>query len=96
MLAADKIGYVLAENGICLCEANAPRELLSQAFDEAEALWRGGAFGPPMRAVDDLGQIEAQAWKEVVFQDEDRVVWINPEDRRACPSSSPRCIGLVL
>ena len=54
MVAAERISRVLKKRGVCLCEANAPPELLSQAFssfkaigwcvpqafDEAEVLWK--------------------------------------------------------
>lgn len=78
--AAEKIVDVLEQRGVCVCEANAPVDLLSQAFDEAEALWEAGVFGPPMRVFDQEGEQEAQVWKEVLYQDETKVLWINPEE----------------
>ncbi|CAE7949292.1 Xpc [Symbiodinium sp. KB8] len=38
--AAEKISDILKKRGVCLCEANAPHDILSQAFEEAEVLWK--------------------------------------------------------
>eukprot|EP00930_Biecheleria_cincta_P056221 TRINITY_DN42387_c0_g1_i1.p1 TRINITY_DN42387_c0_g1~~TRINITY_DN42387_c0_g1_i1.p1 ORF type:complete len:334 (+),score=71.72 TRINITY_DN42387_c0_g1_i1:64-1002(+) len=77
--ASEKIVRCLKGRGVCLCEANAPHELLSQAYDEAEALWKGNEFGPPMQVYDTDSQFEAQLWSSLLYQDEAKVLWIADE-----------------
>ncbi|CAK9084950.1 unnamed protein product [Durusdinium trenchii] len=79
VVAAEKISRILKKRGVCLCEANAPPELLSQAFDEAEVLWKAGEFGPPMQVFDSDSQFEAQLWQQVLYQDEQKVLWMSEE-----------------
>jgi len=79
VVAAEKIVQVLKTRGVCLCEANAPHDVLSQAYDEAEALWQGGQFGPPMQVYDADSQLEAQLWQQVLYQDEPKVLWMSEE-----------------
>mmetsp|Transcript_120467 Transcript_120467/g.300536 ORF Transcript_120467/g.300536 Transcript_120467/m.300536 type:complete len:318 (-) Transcript_120467:58-1011(-) len=75
MAAAKKIVNFISERGVCLCEANAPQQLLESAYFEAEELWEDGAFGPPLRVHDDRSMIEAQLWGQSL-KDEEKVVWI--------------------
>lgn len=79
VVAAERISRILKKRGVCLCEANAPPELLSQAFDEAEVLWKAGEFGPPMQVFDSDSQFEAQLWQQVLYQDEQKVLWMSDE-----------------
>lgn len=74
-LGAQKCVQALVDNGVCLVEANAPPELLKVAFEEAQDLWKGGAFGPPLRIYDQNSMAEAQMW-ENTLRDELKVVWI--------------------
>jgi len=74
-LAAGKIVDVIAARGVCICEANAPPQLLEAAYDEALQLWEDGAFGPPFRVHDDRSMMEAQFWDRTL-KDEEKVVWI--------------------
>eukprot|EP00933_Yihiella_yeosuensis_P040182 TRINITY_DN34419_c0_g1_i1.p1 TRINITY_DN34419_c0_g1~~TRINITY_DN34419_c0_g1_i1.p1 ORF type:complete len:309 (+),score=68.78 TRINITY_DN34419_c0_g1_i1:96-1022(+) len=82
VLAAEKIVNVLKGRGVCLCEANAPPELLTEAFEEAEQLWKAGEFGPPMQVFDHDSQFEAALWQRVLYQDDPKVLWINDEKKR--------------
>jgi len=66
------------ESGFCTVEANAPMELLSAAHQEAEGLWKDGAFGPPWQVFDDSSRIEAQLWHPAM-PDEDKVCWLRNE-----------------
>ncbi|CAE8583450.1 unnamed protein product [Polarella glacialis] len=79
LVASQKIVDVLKDRGVCLCEANAPHDLLSQAFEEAETLWQAGEFGPPMQVFDQDSQFEAQLWQEVLYKDEPKVLWMSEE-----------------
>jgi len=75
VLAAKKIVGKLKERGVCLCQANAPQQLVTAAYDEAESLWEEGSFVPPMRLHDDASLLESQLWRPAL-QDEDRVYWV--------------------
>lgn len=78
--SAERIADALHQRGVCLCAAEAPEDVLSRAYDEAEALWEAGAFGPPMRIYDVEGQAEAELWKDTLYRDEERVLWLSPEE----------------
>lgn len=80
--AAKKVVGVLKERGVCLCEANAPAELLSAACDEAEQLWEDGHFSPPLRVSDDRSMLEARLWSQALV-DEEKVVWLRNQDNKA-------------
>ncbi|CAE7221135.1 MTR1 [Symbiodinium natans] len=82
MLAAQKIVQVLKEKGVCLVQANAPKEIVFTALDEAESLWEEGEFKPPMRVHDDRSLLEAQLWRQAL-QDVDKAVWIRESDCKA-------------
>lgn len=86
--AAEKVVNYLKARGVCLCEANAPQDLLSAAYDEAEALWDAGEFGPPMAVFDQDSQIEAQLWQQVLYQDEQKVVWLKDDTKLAKTSKA--------
>jgi len=90
--AAEKISDVLKKRGVCLCEANAPHDILSQAYDEAEILWKAGEFGPPMQVFDQDSQFEATLWQQVLYQDEQKVLWMSEE----ASSSKRQMDGLKL
>eukprot|EP00930_Biecheleria_cincta_P097673 TRINITY_DN89378_c0_g1_i1.p1 TRINITY_DN89378_c0_g1~~TRINITY_DN89378_c0_g1_i1.p1 ORF type:complete len:318 (+),score=58.96 TRINITY_DN89378_c0_g1_i1:44-997(+) len=79
VVAAQKVVRLLKTRGVALIEANAPHELLCQAFDEAEALWKGGDFGAPIKAHDQGTHLEAQLWNSTVYQDEQKVFWVAEE-----------------
>mmetsp|Transcript_23964 Transcript_23964/g.71642 ORF Transcript_23964/g.71642 Transcript_23964/m.71642 type:complete len:317 (-) Transcript_23964:66-1016(-) len=79
MKAAEKIVKVIKERGVCLVEANAPVELLTAAFDEAEQLWEDGHFRPPLRVGDDRAMLEAELWKQAL-SDEEKVFYISASD----------------
>lgn len=82
LAAAKKVVKLLKGRGVCIVEANAPQDLLSTAFDEAEALWAAGAFGPPVKVYDQDSQFEAQLWQSVLYQDEQKVIWCKQEESR--------------
>lgn len=63
------------ESGMCTVEANAPMELITAAHEEAEKLWKDGAFGPAWRVFDENSRIEAQVWHPTM-PDEDKVFWL--------------------
>lgn len=75
VLAAKKIVAKLKERGVCLCQANAPQQLVVAAYDEAESLLEEGNFVPPMRVHDDHSLLESQLWRQAL-QDEERVYWV--------------------
>eukprot|EP00931_Biecheleriopsis_adriatica_P103775 TRINITY_DN78571_c0_g1_i1.p1 TRINITY_DN78571_c0_g1~~TRINITY_DN78571_c0_g1_i1.p1 ORF type:complete len:325 (-),score=77.55 TRINITY_DN78571_c0_g1_i1:103-1041(-) len=79
VVAAEKIVRRLKARGVCLCEANAPFDILTEAFDEAESLWQAGEFGPPMQVYDQDSQFEATLWQQVLYQDEQKVLWMSEE-----------------
>jgi len=81
-VVARKVVDLLADRGVCTCEANAPHDLLSAAFEEAEAAYSAGCFGPPIQVYDDSSQLEAAIWQEVVYKDEQKVLIINPEEKK--------------
>eukprot|EP00747_Dinoflagellata_sp_TGD_P165994 gnl/TRDRNA2_/TRDRNA2_188116_c0_seq1.p1 gnl/TRDRNA2_/TRDRNA2_188116_c0~~gnl/TRDRNA2_/TRDRNA2_188116_c0_seq1.p1 ORF type:complete len:318 (+),score=75.15 gnl/TRDRNA2_/TRDRNA2_188116_c0_seq1:90-1043(+) len=76
--AAAKISKCIKKTGIALIEANAPHDLLSAAYDEAEELWKEGAFEPPLHVHDDRSMMEAKAWQQAL-SDEKKVFWIKGE-----------------
>lgn len=78
---------VIKESGVCTVEANAPPELLREAHEEAELLWKHGAFGPPWQVWDDQSQTEAQIW-HASTSDEDKVVWLNRDPLPDCPTKA--------
>jgi len=80
VLAARKIVDKLKERGVCLVQANAPKDLVMAANDEAESLWEDGVFQPPLRVHDDRTMLEAPLWKHTL-QDEEKVHWIRPKDK---------------
>mmetsp|Transcript_109177 Transcript_109177/g.216772 ORF Transcript_109177/g.216772 Transcript_109177/m.216772 type:complete len:327 (+) Transcript_109177:92-1072(+) len=84
VLAAKKIVAKLKERGVCLCQANAPQQLVVAAYDEAESLWEEGNFVPPLRVHDDASLLESRLWRPAL-QDEDRVYWVkgSPEGGEA-------------
>jgi len=73
--ASKKIVKCIADRGVCLCQANAPEQLLESACYEAQALWDDGAFGAPLRVHDDRSMLEAQLWGQAL-KDEEKVVWV--------------------
>lgn len=75
VLAAKKIVASIKERGACVCQANAPDQLLEAAYYEACELWDEGAFSPPFRVHDDRSMLEAQLWSQAL-KDEEKVVWI--------------------
>lgn len=75
VLAAKKIVTKLKERGVCLCQANAPQQLVVAAYDEAESLLEEGKFVPPIRVHDDHSLLESQLWRQAL-QDEERVYWV--------------------
>merc|ERR1719433_1618325 len=77
--AAEKIVGFIKERGVCLCEANAPAQLLEAAHDEAEQLWEDGLFGPPLRVSDDRAMLELQCWNQALA-DEEKVFWLRTSD----------------
>lgn len=77
-MAARKIVKRLVDRGCCVCEANAPHDLLSAASTEAKELWESGAFGPPIHIYNTETEFEAQMWQNL-YKDEEKVCWINPD-----------------
>lgn len=77
VLAAKKIVDCIKKTGLCVIEANAPRDLLAAAADEANQLWEDGSFQPPLKVHDDRSMLEAKAWRQAL-QDEEKIVWIRP------------------
>jgi len=75
VLAAKKIVGHIQQRGACVCQANAPAQLLDAAYYEASELWQDGAFAPPLRVHDDRSMLEAQLWGQALT-DEEKVVWI--------------------
>jgi len=75
VLAAKKIVDHIGKRGVCVCEANAPEQLIEAAYFEASELWEDGAFAPPLRVHDDRSMLEAQLWGQAL-KDEEKVVWI--------------------
>lgn len=94
--AAKKIVDFIKERGVCLCEANAPHDLLSQAFDEAEELWDAGEFKPPIKVYDQDSQLEAQIWKDVLYQDENKVIMIDGSEIQKGNKTRDKMEGLKL
>ncbi|CAJ1344651.1 unnamed protein product [Effrenium voratum] len=82
MLAAEKIAKVLKQTGFCLVQANAPLQLVSTAFEEAESLWEDGEFKAPLRVHDDRSLLEAQLWSHAL-QDVEKSVWIRDGESKA-------------
>lgn len=74
LLAAKKIADVLKERGVCLCQANAPQDLVMAAQEEAEALWDDGEFTAPMLVHDDHSMLERELWQQAL-RDEEKVFW---------------------
>mmetsp|Transcript_61043 Transcript_61043/g.189077 ORF Transcript_61043/g.189077 Transcript_61043/m.189077 type:complete len:317 (+) Transcript_61043:69-1019(+) len=79
-LAARKIVDKIKERGVALVQANAPKDLVMAANEEAEALWEDNAFLPPLRVHDDRTMLEAPLWQQTL-QDEEKVFWIRPKDK---------------
>jgi len=77
------IADLLKERGVCLVEANANHDLLSQAFDEAEKLYEDRDFGPPLKIHDEDSRLEAQFWNSNLFQDEKEVVWVREGEAKS-------------
>lgn len=73
-----QIVRTMKETGICTVEANAPMELLSAAYEEAEKLWKDGAFGPAWQVFDESSRVEAQLFNPAM-PDEDKVIWLRGE-----------------
>mmetsp|Transcript_17714 Transcript_17714/g.41185 ORF Transcript_17714/g.41185 Transcript_17714/m.41185 type:complete len:317 (-) Transcript_17714:36-986(-) len=87
MLAAKKIVKVIKEKGVCVIQANAPQQLLVAASEEAENLWDDGKFAPPLRIHDERSRMEAQIWQQTLA-DEEKVVWLRPQDAEANSKSA--------
>mmetsp|Transcript_23564 Transcript_23564/g.67373 ORF Transcript_23564/g.67373 Transcript_23564/m.67373 type:complete len:316 (-) Transcript_23564:152-1099(-) len=79
-LAARKIVDKLKERGVCLVQANAPKELVMAANEESETLWEESAFVPPLRVHDDRSMLEAPLWQQALH-DEEKVYWIRPQGK---------------
>jgi len=73
--AAEKICEVLTKQGVCVCEANAPYEVLVSAYDEATNLYNSRCFTPCM---DGMGasELEIELWQRTLYQDEAQSCWI--------------------
>lgn len=76
--AARKVADVMKDKGVCLVEANAPPDLLYQAYEEAEKLWKAGDFAPPMQEFG-ASELEMAIWSQVLFQDEQKATWIGED-----------------
>jgi hypothetical protein len=89
MEASTKVADLLKEQGVCVAEANAPYDLLSQAYEEAEKLYKGGSFQPPMQ---DMGatEIVATIWQNVLYQDEKKACWLGEN----CDAEGLKALGL--
>jgi len=82
MKAANSIVSILKERGVALIEANAPRELVQAAYDEADALWEDDVFSAPMKVYDDRSLMEAKLWQEAL-KDEQKCYWVKTADGEA-------------
>jgi len=88
--AAEKIIERLGEVGVAVIEANAPRDLLAAACDEAETLWEDGHFGAPFQVSNTRSMMEAKLWHQALA-DEEKVFWIKGD-----PKSEPKINALRL
>jgi len=87
MLAAKRIVAILRDKGVCVVQANAPQQLVVAASEEAESLWDDGKFAPPLRIYDERSRMEAQIWQQTLV-DEDKVVWLRPQEAEADPKGA--------
>eukprot|EP00811_Abedinium_folium_P000673 NODE_10617_length_1339_cov_12.812706.p1 GENE.NODE_10617_length_1339_cov_12.812706~~NODE_10617_length_1339_cov_12.812706.p1 ORF type:complete len:355 (-),score=113.23 NODE_10617_length_1339_cov_12.812706:165-1229(-) len=74
--AAGKAIQALVERGLVVMEANAPHDLLMDAYKQAESLWKEGAFGPALQVYDDYSALDAKLW-DGALHDEENTLWID-------------------
>mmetsp|Transcript_20703 Transcript_20703/g.39375 ORF Transcript_20703/g.39375 Transcript_20703/m.39375 type:complete len:329 (+) Transcript_20703:129-1115(+) len=83
--AVYKIVDMLKDKGVCLVEADASTDVLTQAYCEADALWESGSFGPPLQVQDESMLMEAELWNTMLYKDDPKVYWVKMDGGETDP-----------